>query len=252
MSRAELIYGIHAVRAALRARPGDVLELWVDPARGDARTRELVDEAADHGVSVQAVDPLTLKRRLGSARHQGVVARVRPRGAPTEGQLPGLLEGLPGAALILVLDGITDPHNLGACLRSAEAAGADLVIVPRDRAAGITSTVRKVASGAAERIPVLSVKNLARALRTLKDHGIWVQGTDDRAPISLYELDLTLATALVLGAEGRGLRRLTRELCDQLVCLPMAGQAESLNVSVAAGVCLFEARRQRLHRGPRG
>ncbi len=251
MSRAELIYGIHAVRAALRARPGDVLELWVDPARGDARTRELLDEAAGLGVRVQAMDPHTLKRRLGAARHQGVVARVRPRGAPTEGQLPALLEGLGGPALILVLDGITDPHNLGACLRSAEAAGADLVIAPADRAAPITAAVRKVASGAAERIPVLSVKNLARALRRLKDHGIWVQGTDGHAALSLYELDLTAPTALVMGAEGRGLRRLTRELCDHLVSLPMAGAVESLNVSVAAGVCLFEARRQRLGRGPR-
>lgn len=252
MSRAELIYGIHAVRAALRARPGDVLELWVDPARDDARTRELLDEAAALGVSVQTVDPTTLKRRLGAARHQGVVARVRPRGAPTEEQLPALLEGTQGNALILVLDGITDPHNLGACLRSAEAAGADLVIVPRDRAAPLTATVRKVASGAAERIPVLSVKNLARALRTLKDQGVWVLGTHERASRSLYELDLTRPTALVLGAEGRGLRRLTRELCDHLVSLPMAGAVESLNVSVAAGVCLFEARRQRLVRAPRG
>lgn len=245
MADEELIYGIHTIHAVLCTHPQRVLDLWVDQRRRDARMLELIDFARRQGLKIQQVEARTLVRKVGEVSHQGVVARCRSVPAASEDDLPGMLDAVQGPALILVLDAVTDPHNLGACLRTAEAAGAQLVIVPRDRAARLTPTVRKIASGAAERVPLLMVTNLARTLRLLKARGIWLFGTDDGAETVLYDTDLTVSVALIMGAEGRGLRRLTRELCDHLVALPMAGDAESLNVSVAAGICLYEAFRQR-------
>ena len=245
MSAQELIYGIHAVLSVIRSQPDRVLELWVDQGRRDARIRELVETARHRGLQVQHVEARTLARKVGDVGHQGIVARCRAAPALREGDLPEILDAVLEPVLVLVLDGVTDPHNLGACLRSAEAAGVHLLIVPTDRAAPLTPAVRKIACGAAERVPFIMVKNLARTLRLLQARGIWLYGTDDAAKTVLYDADLTGSVALLMGAEGRGLRRLTRELCDHLVSLPMAGQAESLNVSVAAGICLYEALRQR-------
>jgi 23S rRNA (guanosine2251-2'-O)-methyltransferase len=245
VSQIELIFGIHAVYAAIRNDSGGVLELWIDKDRRDRRMNELVAEANRLGLSVSFVEPKTLRRLVGNARHQGAVARCRRKKNLSEADLPELLASIDPPALILVLDGITDPHNLGACLRTAEAAGVHAVIANRDRAAAITPTVRKVASGAAEHIPFFAVTNLARSLRTLKERGVWLCGTDDKADTCFFELKLTGALAIVMGAEGKGLRRLTRDLCDNLAYLPMAGYVGSLNVSVATGICLYEARRQR-------
>jgi 23S rRNA (guanosine2251-2'-O)-methyltransferase len=245
MSQSELIFGIHCVYAALRDDSGGVLELWIDKGRHDRRMHELVIEANRLGLSVSFVEQKTLRRLVGNARHQGAVARCRRKKTLSEADLPELLASIDPPALILVLDGITDPHNLGACLRTAEAAGVHAVIANCDRAAGITPTVRKVASGAAEHVPFMSVTNLARSLRTLKKQGVWLCGTDDKTDTCFYELELTGAMAIVMGAEGKGLRRLTRELCDYLAYLPMAGDVGSLNVSVATGICLYEALRQR-------
>jgi 23S rRNA (guanosine2251-2'-O)-methyltransferase len=200
-------------------------------------------EAAD--VPIVESDETTLTRLAGGARHQGAVAELVPRADDPETQLERALESVVGAPLLLVLDGIQDPHNLGACLRSADATGVAAVIVPRDRAAGLTPVVRKVAAGASETVPLVAVVNLARTLRELKERGIWLIGTADGADRNLYDVELTGPVALVMGSEGEGLRRLTRECCDQLVAIPMAGAVESLNVSVAAGVALFEAVRQR-------
>jgi 23S rRNA (guanosine2251-2'-O)-methyltransferase len=196
-------------------------------------------------VQVGAADDALLDKLAEGGRHQGVVAEVLPRASDPETQLEEALESAAGAPLLLVLDGVQDPHNLGACLRSADAAGVAAVIVPRDRAAGMTPVVRKVAAGAAETVPLVAVVNLARTLRQLKERGIWLVGTDDTADKGLYEADLKGPLALVMGSEGEGLRRLTRECCDLLVSIPMAGAVESLNVSVATGVALFEAVRQR-------
>ena len=197
------------------------------------------------GVKVATAADAELDKLAEGGRHQGVVAQITPRAGDPETQLEEALESAVGPPLLLVLDGVQDPHNLGACLRSADAAGACAVIVPRDRAAGLTPVVRKVAAGAAETVPLVSVVNLARTLRDLKDRGIWLVGTDDTASSALFEADLAGPLALVMGSEGEGMRRLTRECCDQLVSIPMAGAVESLNVSVAAGVALFEAVRQR-------
>ncbi len=248
MTAAPTIYGLHAVRAALQ-RGGEYTVLYAQAGRRDQRIRSLLDLARERGVAVELSDSAVLDR-LVDGRHQGVVLELVADARPTldEAGLPGFVESLGAAALILVLDGVTDPHNLGACLRSADAAGAQLVLAPKDNAADITPTVRKVACGAAESVPFLAVTNLARTLDRLKNAGIWLVGTDGGASQSLFETDLAGPVALVMGAEGRGLRRLTREACDFLVKLPMAGTVESLNVSVATGICLFEARRQRLTR----
>ena len=245
MSQSELIFGIHTVNAAIREDPGGVLELWIAKGRHDRRMHELVAEANRLGLSASLVEPKTLRRLVGDARHQGAVARCRRKKTLSEADLPELLASVDQSPLILVLDGISDPHNLGACLRTAEAAGVHAVIATRDRAAGITPIVKKVASGAAEHIPFFAVTNLARTLRTLKEQGVWLCGTDDKADTCLFELKLSGALAIVMGAEGKGLRRLTRELCDYLAYLPMAGDVGSLNVSVATGICLYEALRQR-------
>ncbi|HEX4241582.1 MAG TPA: 23S rRNA (guanosine(2251)-2'-O)-methyltransferase RlmB [Steroidobacteraceae bacterium] len=243
--RRSFVYGLHAVSAVLDRAPERVLELWIAQPRDDARARELRERARRAGVNVQPATPDALRKLVGDVRHQGAVAAVRPPPLWDETELVAALGQIPEDPLLLVLDGVTDPHNLGACLRTAEAAGAHAVLIPKDRAAPVDAVARKVAAGAAELVPIASVTNLARALDKLKESGIWVVGTDDEAEGSLYAADLDRPLALVLGAEGAGLRRLTRERCDFLVRIPMAGQIESLNVSVAAGIALFEARRQR-------
>jgi 23S rRNA (guanosine2251-2'-O)-methyltransferase len=244
-SKRNFVYGLHAVNAVLQRAPERVLELWVAQPRDDARARTLRERADSAGVRVQSVAGEVLAKLVGEVAHQGAVAAVRPlRGWDEHDLLDGLSQ-IAEDPLLLVLDGVTDPHNLGACLRTADAVGVHAVLIPKDRAATVDGVVRKVAAGAAEFVPVASVTNLARTLDMLKERGIWVVGTDGGAPQTLYSADLKRPLALVLGAEGDGMRRLTREHCDFLVRIPMAGQVESLNVSVAAGVALFEARRQR-------
>ncbi len=247
MSRSdELAYGLHSVRSLIKRRPRQIRRLWVEAGREhDPRIAPLLESARRQGVAVEQVGPRAIERRLGEARHQGVVAWLRPEPVQGESALFQQLESLEEPALYLVLDQVQDPHNLGACLRSADAAGAHGVIVPRDRAAPLTAVARKVASGAAESLPLYRVANLARTLDGLRQRGVWTVGLAAEAPQPLYRHDLAQPTALVLGAEGDGLRRLTRERCDILAALPMAGTVESLNVSVTAGVALFEARRQR-------
>jgi 23S rRNA (guanosine2251-2'-O)-methyltransferase len=244
-SKRNLVYGLHAVTAVLERAPERVLELWMAQPRDDARARELRDRAESAGVRVQVVGAEGLAKLVGEVVHQGVVAAVRPLKAWDEHDLIQTLGQVTEDPLLLILDGVTDPHNLGACLRTADAAGAHAVIIPKDRSAAVDGVVRKVAAGAAEFVPVATVTNLARCMDMLKERGIWVVGADGEAPQILYAADLKRPLALVLGAEGAGMRRLTRERCDFLVRIPMAGQVESLNVSVAAGVALFEARRQR-------
>jgi len=245
-SKRNFVYGLHAINAVLERAPERVLELWMAQPRADARSRNLRERAVQAGVHVQTVDGAALAKLVGDVVHQGAVAAVRPLKPWDESGLLDALSQLREAPLLLVLDGVTDAHNLGACLRTADGAGAHGVIIPRDRAAAVDAVVRKVAAGAAEFVPVATVTNLARTLDLLKERGIWVAGTDGEAPQSLYAADLDRPLALVLGAEGSGMRRLTREKCDFLMSIPMAGRMESLNVSVAAGVVLFEARRQRL------
>ena len=243
----ELIHGLHAVTAALEYEADQVRGLWVERQRRDGRIQALLDIASRQGVAVHSVDRAELDRLTGGARHQGVVARLALRQRTlSEADVPTLLSAVEGPLLLLVLDGVQDPHNLGACLRSAAAAGVHAVIAPADRSASLNATVRKVACGAAEIVPFVSVTNLARTLRTLQEQGIWIVGAAGEAGDSLYEVDFTPSTAIVLGGEEKGLRRLTREVCDRLARIPMVnGGVESLNVSVAAGVFLFEARRQR-------
>ena len=238
-----VVFGFHAVLSRVRADPSSVLEIFLDETRNDARARDLAAAAERAGVKLMRVPTKRLDGFYGGGRHQGVVARVEVKSAADT--VDELLEGLQGPPLLLVLDGVTDPHNLGACLRVANAAGAHAVIAPRDRAAGITPAVSKVASGAAEATPYIMVTNLARTLAQIKERNIWVIGADERADKTLYEADLPDATAWVLGAEGEGMRRLTRESCDLRVRIPMVGEVESLNVSVSAGVCLFESVRRR-------
>jgi len=245
------VYGLHAVSAVLSRSPERVLELWLKEPRADHRAQAIKEAAHSCGVRVQVVAPEVLEKLVGDVAHQGVVASLRPMAAWTEVQLLACVDALERPAFLLVLDGVTDPHNLGACLRSADAAGIDALITPKDRSAGVDGVVRKVAAGAVEFVPVAAVTNLARTLDALKERNIWVVGLDGSADKSLYAADLKGALALVLGAEGEGMRRLTRERCDFLVRIPMAGQVESLNVSVSAGIALFEAVRQRNRPGTR-
>ncbi|NWG32167.1 MAG: 23S rRNA (guanosine(2251)-2'-O)-methyltransferase RlmB [Rhodocyclaceae bacterium] len=238
-----LIHGFHAVTARLRHAPESIRELYVAAGRQDARMRDLLQQAEARGVRLIAVETARLDAMTGHARHQGVVARVAAQQKYLT--VDDVLEGLAEPALLLVLDGVTDPHNLGAALRVADAAGAHAVIAPKDRACGLSATAIKVASGAADTVPYVVVTNLARTLRELKERGIWTIGAAGEAEKDLYAIDQKGPTAWVLGAEGEGLRRLTRETCDELARIPMYGAVESLNVSVAAGICLFEARRQR-------
>ncbi|GAB3760199.1 23S rRNA (guanosine(2251)-2'-O)-methyltransferase RlmB [Ramlibacter monticola] len=243
MSSPKVLFGFHAVGVRLRTAPKSILELYVDASRRDARMRQFLQKAQEAGLRPIEADGLRLSRLAGSGGHQGVVARVEALQASTS--LDDLLDGLQEPPLLLVLDGVTDPHNLGACLRVADGAGAHAVIAPKDHAVGINATVAKVASGAAETMPYFMVTNLARTLGELKERSIWCLGLSDEADRSLYESDLKTPTALVLGAEGTGLRQLTRKTCDALVSIPMLGAVESLNVSVASGICLYEAVRQR-------
>ena len=254
MSTPKVLFGFHAVGVRLKTTPQSIIEIYVDPTRRDARMRQFVDKAKEAGVRLIEADGMRLAKLCGSHGHQGVAARVQALTQVTS--LDELLEQLEAAnadkplaqrtqALILVLDGVTDPHNLGACLRVADGAGVQAVIAPKDHAAGINATVAKVASGAAETVPYFMVTNLARTLNELKERNIWIIGTSDVAPRTLYQTDLKGPIALVLGAEGDGMRALTAKTCDELVSIPMRGAVESLNVSVASGVCLYEAVRQR-------
>ena len=245
-SKRNFVYGLHAVLAALERAPERVLELWTASPRDDARARDLKERAQKAGVHVHAVSADALTKLVGDVVHQGAVVAMRPLKPWDEHDLTGALSTLTVDPLLLILDGITDPHNLGACLRSAAAAGAHAVVIPKDRAAAVDGVVRKVAAGAAEFIPVATVTNLARTLDGLRKRGIWVVGTDEEADQPLYAVDMKRPLALVLGAEGSGMRRLTRDKCDFLVRIPMAGHIPSLNVSVAAGIVLFEALRQRV------
>ena len=243
MSAPKVLFGFHAVGVRLKTAPASVLEVYFDAARRDARMRQFLERAREAGVRLIESDGARLAKLAGSLGHQGVAARVQA--IEVVRSLDDLLDTVSQPPLLLVLDGVTDPHNLGACLRVADGAGAHAVIAPKDHAVGINATVAKVASGAAETVPYFMVTNLARTLGELKERGIWIIGTSDDAPATLYQVDLKGPVALVLGAEGAGMRQLTRKTCDALVSIPMAGAVESLNVSVASGVCLYEARRQR-------
>jgi len=254
MSSPKVLFGFHAVGVRLKTAPKSIIEIYYEPTRRDARMRQFVDKVNESGVRLIEADGMRLAKLAGSHGHQGVAARVQE--IKQVHSLDELLENLEASnaelplaeriqPLILVLDGVTDPHNLGACLRVADGAGVHAVIAPKDHAAGINATVAKVASGAAETVPYFMVTNLARTLGELKERNIWVIGTSDQATQTLYQADFKGAVALVLGAEGDGMRQLTAKTCDQLVSIPMRGAVESLNVSVASGVCLYEAVRQR-------
>lgn len=242
-----MIFGFHAVTARLRHEASSVEEIYVDADRHDGRMQDLLRAAKEAGVRIIQADAKRLDSIVGTRRHQGVVAKAGTLSLARN--LDELLDAIDGPPLLLVLDGITDPHNLGACLRVADGAGAHAVIAPKDRAVGLNATAAKVASGAAETVPYITVTNLARTLRELKERDILLVGTTDEAEKSLYQADFSGPAALVMGSEGEGMRRLTRESCDVLVSIPMFGAVESLNVSVASGICLFEARRQRIAKG---
>jgi 23S rRNA (guanosine2251-2'-O)-methyltransferase len=243
MSSPRILFGFHAITVRMKTAPKSVLELHVEANRRDARMRSFTDRAREAGIKIVETDGERLDKLGGTTRHQGVVARVEVVAMPHS--LDEVIESVEGPPLLLILDGVTDPHNLGACLRVADGAGAHAIVAPKDHAVGVNATVAKVASGAAETVPYIMVTNLARTLNELKDFDIRVIGTSEDAELTLYDLDLTGPVAFVLGSEGDGMRQLTRKTCDQLVRIPMAGAVESLNVSVAAGVCLFEALRQR-------
>jgi 23S rRNA (guanosine2251-2'-O)-methyltransferase len=239
------IVGINPVAGALANDPSRVREILVEQGSRNSRIAELADEAKRLGVRVHARPRAMLDKVSAHARHQGVAANYEMPAAKSEHDLAALLDAAGDAALFLVLDGVTDPHNLGACLRSAAAAGATAVIVPKDRAVGVTPVVRRASAGAVDRVPLIEVTNLARALRELKDAGVWLTGLAGEAEASVYDIDLRGKLALVMGGEGEGMRRLTREACDHVARIPMPGATESLNVSVATGIVLFEAVRQR-------
>lgn len=242
--KSKLIFGFHAVTARIRHEASTVDEIYIDTNRHDRRMGELIRAAKAANVRIIQADDQRLDAMVGSRRHQGVIAKAGEISLARN--LDELLDAIEGPPLLLLLDGVTDPHNLGACLRVADGAGAHAVIAPKDRAVGLNATAAKVASGAAESVPYITVTNLARTMRELQERDIWLTGTTEDAESSIYEVDFTGGSALVMGSEGEGLRRLTRENCDRLVHLPMLGSVESLNVSVASGVCLYEARRQRM------
>lgn len=243
MSATSLIYGFHAVLSRLRASPASIQEIYLHHERYDRRAQDLLKAAQEADVRVILSDRARLDGMLGSGKHQGVVARVTSVKLPLD--VDEVLDTISEPALLLILDGVQDPHNLGACLRVADAMGVHAVLAPKDRAVGLNATARKVASGAAETVPFIAVTNLARTLRDLKDKGVWTLGAAGEAEQDLFAATLKGPLAWILGAEGEGLRRLTRELCDELVRIPMFGAVESLNVSVASGICLYETRRQR-------
>ena len=247
MNQSRIVFGFHAVTVLLRQRPESIVELHVGSERSDGRMRDLLNLAEQRQVRVMAAPGERLDGLAGHGRHQGVVARVEE--AKRSHSLDDTLDAVTGPPLLLVLDGIQDPHNLGACLRVADAAGVSAVVAPKDRAVGLNATAAKVASGAAETVPYFPVTNLARTLRELKERSIWIVGTDENAKDDLFTADFPESVAWVLGAEGEGMRRLTREHCDFLVRIPMQGVVESLNVSVAAGIVLFESVRRRQSKG---
>lgn len=240
----EIVFGLHSVQSLLKNAPGRVLEMWVLQGRQDQRIKNLIESAQNIGVAFHQKTRKELDA-FCEGNHQGVIAIVKPGQTFDEPYLYALIKKLSVDPFLLVLDGVTDPHNLGACLRSADAAGIQAVIVPKDNSAGLTEIARKVACGAADSVPLIPVTNLARTLKKLQDLGLWLVGTTGEAKVSLFGAPLTGPLVVVMGAEGAGMRRLTKELCDHLVYIPMAGEVSSLNVSVATGVCLFEAVRQR-------
>ncbi|MDY6926322.1 MAG: 23S rRNA (guanosine(2251)-2'-O)-methyltransferase RlmB [Pseudomonadota bacterium] len=244
MAQQEWLYGLHAMQAVIENEPERLIEVWVLKGRDDERLINIVNQARRFGVSVQFCNRKVLDDKVKGEQHQGIVARAKPAKTLDESDLDQLLDSTP-VPLLLVLDGVTDPHNIGACLRTADAAGAHALIVPKDKSGGLTGTARKVACGAAEVVPFIQVTNLSRTLKQLQDKGVWVIGTAGEAEQLIYDCKLSGPMALVMGAEGKGMRRLTRETCDELVKLPMAGSVSSLNVSVATGVCLYEIVRQR-------
>ena len=243
MSSPKVLFGFHAVGVRLKTTPRSIIEIYYEPTRRDARMRQFLERANEAGVRLIEADGMRLAKLAGSHGHQGVAARVEILAQTSS--LDDLLDGIEGPPLLLVLDGVTDPHNLGACLRVADGAGAHAVIAPKDHAVGVNATVAKVASGAAETVPYFMVTNLSRTLNELKERSIWCIGTSDGTSKTIYQMDLKVPVALVMGAEGDGMRQLTRKTCDELVGIPMRGAVESLNVSVASGVCLYEALRQR-------
>ncbi len=244
MSDKHWVYGIHAVEALLQTQSNRIEELWVQQGRQNKRMQNIIQHAEQLGILCKTLARDELDKQV-DGRHQGVLALSKPAQTLREKDLSILLDSIDHPPFVLILDGVTDPHNLGACLRTADAAGVDLVIAPKDNSAPLNATVRKVACGAAEVVPLIQVTNLARTMKELQQRGIWITGTAGEAETSVYDADLKGAVALVMGAEGKGMRRLTRENCDYLVKLPMAGSVSSLNVSVATGICLFEAVRQR-------
>lgn len=237
--------GVHSVQNALVHDASNITQLWVAENKRNPRIDKLLLEAERLGLKVESTTPSALDRMTGSRKHQGIVAEYMAPDAANEKDLIELITNATEPLLLLVLDGVTDPHNLGACLRTAEGAGVDAVIAPKDKSASLTPTARKVSSGASERLPFVQVTNLARTLDLLKDSGVWITGTSDKATQSLYECDFKGSTAIVMGAEGKGVRNLTEKACDFLISIPMAGSVSSLNVSVATGVVLYEAVRQR-------
>lgn len=243
MSSPKVLFGFHAVGVRLKTTPRSIIEIYYEPTRRDARMRQFLERANEAGVRLIEADGMRLAKLAGSHGHQGVAARVEVLAQTSS--LDDLLDSIEGPPLLLVLDGVTDPHNLGACLRVADGAGAHAVIAPKDHAVGVNATVAKVASGAAETVPYFMVTNLSRTLNELKERSIWCIGTSDGTSKTIYQADLKTPLALVMGAEGEGMRQLTRKTCDELVGIPMRGAVESLNVSVASGVCLYEALRQR-------
>ena len=251
MSSPKVLFGFHAVGVRMKTAPKSIIEVYFESTRRDARMRQFIERAKEAGVRLIEADTVRIAKLAGSHGHQGVAARVEE--IKDTRTLDELLDDLEEAGvaspLLLVLDGVTDPHNLGACLRVADGAGAHAVIAPKDHAVGINATVAKVASGAAETVPYFMVTNLARTLKELKERNVWIIGTSDDAPKTLYQVDLKGPVALVLGAEGDGMRQLTRKTCDELIGIPMKGAVSSLNVSVASGVCLYEALRQRIAAG---
>lgn len=244
--KTDLIYGIHSVNHTLERATNKISKLFLSTNRHDERLQKIIRLAASHSIAVEYLSTKELDHMVDGENHQGVIAKIFARQHFTEHDLENILEALTTPALLLILDGITDPHNLGACLRSADAAGVHAVIAPKDRAATLTPTAIKIASGAAESVPFIQVTNLARTLRYLKEEGIWLYGAAGEAKTSIYNVDMTPPLGLVMGSEDKGLRRLTRENCDDLFYIPMAGSVTSLNVSVATGICLFEAIRQRV------
>ena len=245
----ELVFGIHAVNELIKRSPERFIELWLLKGRDDDRLKPIINLSRKYGIPAQAVNRKVLDDKSDGEQHQGVVARVKQGKTYTESDLDDIIqqaEQKGETPFLLILDGVTDPHNLGACLRNADAAGVQAIVVPKDNAARLTSTVRKVAVGAAESVPLVQVTNLSRTMKQLQQMGVWIIGTAGETDTCLYDVKLNGPMALVMGAEGKGMRRLTRENCDELVKLPMAGTVSSLNVSVATGICLFEIVRQRM------